>query len=763
MAYHTPLTKKTADFLIDRAKRNEQHPALRSAWSSEIQWKVNRFPGTLGEFLDLFLPCQTRCPDLTTATKKIFTGLVKEEDFKEPAIYTPVIRGLRLLVKDFPPKKRLCFVDSHSTQLNFPHQRWAENHGKTAPDISVLQAGVEGTKVSQWQDISLVFEAKNGANYDPTCMTNESHVNTMIQLSKNARNLLLAHNALSCFVVGIYARNMRIFHFDHAGGVASPPFDYIKEPGHLREFLWRFVDPEVGNTVVGMDDTSTVPSNIDLRDARKKLRALDVPALEPLQARWISIPSEPIKYLTTRSLALNPRVFSRATLVREALSLEPERKLVAVKDAWRQADVRQPETAFYEAMAKWFEEHNEQPFGLATMLCGADLGAELEPPLEVRAPGPSDSDTSAILDNSAASTSAAPPSTPPPSRQRVNAVSYHHTISAFFRDCKDWRKFQRNHMRLILNIVGRPLNGFNMTKVLIQAFCDAIKGHRQAYNIGILHRDVSEGNILIVDGQPFQGMLVDFDYASFYLEAMAELEEFGQLNPQIDIADLKNMSSEAVEAFAEHQERLMQGVVEDSDRSRVSNELKERTGTLRFMAIAFLDLEGEEVVHLLQHDLESFYWVLVWVVLRHTNYFHRYGPDTCNKLFGGADEEACKSAKLKWINSKHSVVVKDNRPLTVLLISLTRLVARAYEEGEPLTYESVLEIFEKSLARDDWPKNDKAIPVQHIDTSKEVPVQNEPDVGVSGSLKRPAETEYPSVRSKRKKGDGETLSRHGQD
>ncbi|KAH9940673.1 hypothetical protein B0H21DRAFT_824728 [Amylocystis lapponica] len=326
-------------------------------------------------------------------------------------------------------------------------------------------------------------------------------------------------------------------------------------------------------------------------------------------------------------------------------------------------------------------------------------------------------------------------------------------------------------MRLISNIVGQPLRRFDTTKVLTQAVCDAIKGYRQAHKIGILHRYISEGNILIVDsdGQPFQGMLVDFDYAFFYREATAELGKLKPLDIQIERNDTRSGISrlQATAASFAVRERRMQAAAQNVDGSQVSNELKERTGTLLFMAIAFLNLKGEEVVHFVQHDLESFYWVLVWIVLRNTRYTHPDSPTTCDMLFGGENECVCKGDKLEWISSRHFVDVKDNQPLTLLLLVLTRFVARAYNKGKALTYESVLTMFENVLASDDWPKDDKAIPVQHIDTSKEVPVQNEPDVEVPGSSKRRADTEYPAVHLKKRRGNGEdssaTLSRRGHD
>lgn len=291
------------------------------------------------------------------------------------------IKGLQRLVQDFPKAKRLAFVDTHATRLRFPLEQWAGEHGDTAPDISVLQPGADSFRVNDWSEVSLVFEAKNSLNADPTNIRSETHIDTLIQLSKNARNMLVAHAALSCCTVGIYNRHMRIFHFDHAAAVASPAFDYIEDPGVLREFLWRFSHPAVGDTVVGADDTRRVPSSAERFSASRTLRALGRSCEDMLRSRWVSVPradgGKPPEFLTTKVLNLNPRLFSRATTVYEALSTGPDRRLVAVKEAWRQGDgnVRERETAFYEAMSNWFDKHHVDPWGLPRMICGADLGS----------------------------------------------------------------------------------------------------------------------------------------------------------------------------------------------------------------------------------------------------------------------------------------------------------------------------------------------------------------------------------------------------
>lgn len=137
-------------------------------------------------------------------------------------------------------------------------------------------------------------------------------------------------------------------------------------------------------------------------------------------------------------------------------------------------------------------------------------------------------------------------------RKRVKALSSH---------C---RPFDRIHTR-VLTRKGRSITTFTSTHELLSAFYGAIKGHRSLYENGILHRDVSINNIMIAfpdeqrpDG--LTGFLIDLDMA-------------------IETSDTEPSG-------APH-----------------------RTGTMEFMAIGTLN--GE--VHTFRHDLESFYYVFLWI------------------------------------------------------------------------------------------------------------------------------------------------------
>ena len=112
-------------------------------------------------------------------------------------------------------------------------------------------------------------------------------------------------------------------------------------------------------------------------------------------------------------------------------------------------------------------------------------------------------------------------------------------------------------MRFVLKHLGRPVTRFKTTEELARAFRDSVKGavktslsysdpnvilgHRQAWeDAGVLHRDISVGNILIVDDpeeDEFVGFIHDFDYSSMTDAAPKEQSSTGKDEPSDELAD----------------------------------------------------------------------------------------------------------------------------------------------------------------------------------------------------------------------------------
>ncbi|PQE09263.1 serine threonine- kinase Sgk2 protein [Rutstroemia sp. NJR-2017a BBW] len=121
---------------------------------------------------------------------------------------------------------------------------------------------------------------------------------------------------------------------------------------------------------------------------------------------------------------------------------------------------------------------------------------------------------------------------------------------------------------LVTSPAGRPLREYHSVSELLEVLRDAIRGHRSLLEDGkILHRDISENNIIITElpaeGDP-NGRLIDLDLAK----------------------ELDSMPSGA----------------------------RHRTGTMQFMAIEVLEGNG----HTYRHDLESFFYVFIWMCIRYS-------------------------------------------------------------------------------------------------------------------------------------------------
>lgn len=127
----------------------------------------------------------------------------------------------------------------------------------------------------------------------------------------------------------------------------------------------------------------------------------------------------------------------------------------------------------------------------------------------------------------------------------------------------------RTHSRTTVSNVGRPITKFHSIVELLSALRDCIKGHQYLHELQILHRDVSSNNLMITEGrkdnEPY-GFLIDLDLAK----------------------DLRLNGPSG----ASH-----------------------RTGTREFMALGLL--QEVPATHNYRHDLESFFYVLLWICVNY--------------------------------------------------------------------------------------------------------------------------------------------------
>ncbi|KDQ29963.1 hypothetical protein PLEOSDRAFT_165648 [Pleurotus ostreatus PC15] len=76
---------------------------------------------------------------------------------------------------------------------------------------------------------------------------------------------------------------------------------------------------------------------------------------------------------------------------------------------------------------------------------------------------------------------------------------------------------------IVLSTLGRNLATFKTARQLVTCIADAMDAHQQAYELGILHRDISAGNILMtLQPENRRGFLIDWDHCIFLNDALKE-------------------------------------------------------------------------------------------------------------------------------------------------------------------------------------------------------------------------------------------------
>ncbi|KAL7279496.1 hypothetical protein ACG7TL_007339 [Trametes sanguinea] len=233
-----------------------------------------------------------------------------------------------------------------------------------------------------------------------------------------------------------------------------------------------------------------------------------------------------------------------------------------------------------------------------------------------------------------------------------------------------------------------PLNGQSITEFMpsremVAAMRDAIKGHRIACERDdILHRDASLGN----EGS-HEGFLQDWDHSTGSMDPIGSALDGNAVR---SMEDDEETSSNQIEGF------------------------KERRGAYYFLAIDLLEAYPE-TLHEPLHDIESFYWVLIWVVLRRTR-CHREGvaegDALCQDLFSADKDSFAANQKGGWLRNRKSFVVSHNEPLTTLIRRFNLMVGRSQLDPfelvrkAVLTHGAVLALFDETLAMEGWPEND---------------------------------------------------------
>ncbi|KAH8917615.1 hypothetical protein BT69DRAFT_1226588 [Atractiella rhizophila] len=336
------------------------------------------------------------------------------------------------------------------------------------------------------------------------------------QTAKGARGQLTIYSSVilssqqrtRVFSFYVSQHSARLLCHSRAGFLVTPLFDYVATP-HLRKVFWRFThanDAERGHDTTMQDP---LEGDDDAEEAKTKLNVIvGKPIFKVMVQNKAFYISDPFIFRHNQPVGRGTRCFE---------AYDPEQKrLVLLKDTWRHSEYRSEGEVYPEL-------HAHKVPNILQVVAEGDVTGKF---------------------------------------QRVK-------LSA---DDKDKREMV--HYRLVLNKVGRSLNKFRSSYELVKGFSDAFEASWVGYsslaawdNLGMLHRDVSFGNIILgpVEEEP-KGYLIDWEFAKKKSDPVASLE---------------------------------------------------RTGTYEFMSHRLLRAihSKQTIRHDTEDDIESFVYVLIWTVI----------------------------------------------------------------------------------------------------------------------------------------------------
>ncbi|KAF8882647.1 hypothetical protein CPB85DRAFT_1442579 [Mucidula mucida] len=280
--------------------------------------------------------------------------------------------------------------------------------------------------------------------------------------------------------------------------ITSTPIDIHKFPKHFIRIIASFA--VLAPHKLGFDPSMKIyvqPNEVVESYRLTSETALDVFATDSYKKRWVITLNDGTQYLTVKVMSVaRARVMrGRATLVWAVVRFidgQPGKEIFVLKQSWRPESIKSEGELYSEANGSDCEF-------LARITLYED----------------------AIIDDMVDRTGAFIPKRPRlESEERFLHVASTDDDEIDRITTPRMRAFvSRVHTRVIMSTYGWPLKYFATLKELLVVFLNGVQGHEHLCNNGLLHRDISAGNVIIARcpdkgaTTPFgtKGCLIDLD------------------------------------------------------------------------------------------------------------------------------------------------------------------------------------------------------------------------------------------------------------
>ncbi|KAI0368991.1 hypothetical protein BV20DRAFT_947040 [Pilatotrama ljubarskyi] len=429
-----------------------------------------------------------------------------------------------------------------------------------------------GADRTDWSRIELSIECKTEhVQHDPIEKTTNFHPRSRTrrqvlgQIMSYAVLVFDNQHRTHHFTLIIFGKNARIVRWDRSGAVFSEAFNYVEKPDMLARFLWRFARLSAAQR--GHDPTATrvlpgTPHHDLILERRlasymigehkigEHARVEFEKSTEDPRSFWCLEAANRRQFLVGKPHFLADGLAGRGTRGYVAIDLNDRNgPLVYLKDAWRVAHPRMRQEG--DILAYLADStHGDGVENIPTLICHGDVETQIT------------------------------------ESQRVWRETH---PQAAEEDCP--MKTHR-HYRLVVKEVGLPISEFINGRELVYLILTCIMAHFEAFQKGVLHRDISSGNILIhvkehvsADGKltrAREGLLTDWELSKHIDDAEAGPRQPG------------------------------------------------RTGTWQFLSANALSDRNKKIV--VEDEMESFFHLLLYVAIRYLphnctdvgDFMHRY-------------------------------------------------------------------------------------------------------------------------------------------